>query len=246
MSHAELTVADETRPLSTAALRGRVDAVEGNRILGWAWHPERPRARITVTIFAGDDAVASAVADRPRVDLRRNGVGDGAHAFDIELEGPVNGPLRAVAAHPDGGADLDLEVPSGSQRPEEAAFAASFDPVLERLDTVIRAQHRLQQRNAGSLAELDAAVQRLATAADGNGPFADAVKGLADSQRSIADRLAEFEIFLIRFDGLIGDFNHRLDALAKQHVHPVKGHLLWLAAAVGVIVGVAITAAMRL
>jgi hypothetical protein len=103
MSHAELTVAPETHPQAMTALRGRVDAVDGNRVFGWAWHPERPRERIAITIFAGDDAVASAVADRPRIDLRRNGVGDGAHAFDIELETAVDGPLRALAKHPDGG-----------------------------------------------------------------------------------------------------------------------------------------------
>jgi hypothetical protein len=120
-------------------------------------------------------------------------------------------------------------VPSASQRTADAAFAASFDPFFDRLDAVMRAQRKLQQRHAGSLVELSATV-----------------KTVADGQQSITDRLSEMEVFLVRFDGVIGDFSQRLDALAKQHVHPVKGHLLWLAAAVGMIIGVAISAGMRL
>ncbi|MEJ0011731.1 MAG: hypothetical protein WDM94_03705 [Bauldia sp.] len=229
-----------------APLRGRIDAIDGTRVYGWAWYPAAPRERISVRIFDGDEQLAVAVADKPRIDLRRNGVGDGAHAFDIELQRPVSRVLRVVAMHPSGGPDLELDVPVSSEPTAESAIAASFGPILDRLEAAIVAQRRIQARQSGSLGELNAAAQRLAEVATADGGLVDSVKGLGDRQQSMADRISELEVLLVRFDGVTHTFHNRLEALAKQHVHPVKGHLMWLAAAVGLVIGVAVTAAMRL
>jgi hypothetical protein len=241
-----LSIQPEPVQPAKSPLRGRIDAVEGSRVFGWAWHPGKPGERVRVRILDGDEELAVTLADKPRTDLRQNGVGDGAHAFDIELERSLAGALRAVAMHPEGGPDLELDVPVLSERTAEAAIAASFGPVLDRLEVAILAHRRTHNRQAGLLGELNAATQRLADIAAGNGGLTDTVKTLGERQQSIADRLSEFEVFLLRFDGLMGEFNKRLEALAKQHIHPVKGHLLWLSAAVGLVIGVAIAAAMRL
>jgi hypothetical protein len=233
---------------SPATLRGYIDAVEGTRIFGWAWNPAKPRDRLEVSIFAGDRLVAKAVADRPRIDLRRNGIGDGAHAFDLDVEEIASSDaLRVVVSNPDqGGEDLELLAPTEEERVAASAFAASFGPVLDRLETAIGAQRRIQSGHTNSLGELTATARRLAEVAIADGGLVDTVQGLRDRQQAIVDRLSELEVFLVRFDGVIGDFNSRLEALAKQHVHGVKGHLLWLAAAVGLIAGVALAAALRL
>ena len=241
-----LSVHTEPPPAATSPLRGRIDAIDGTRVYGWAWHPEAPRDRVSVRIFDGDEQVAVVVADKPRIDLRRNGVGDGAHAFDVELQRPVARALRAVAMHPDGGSDLELDVPAPSERTAAATIAASFGPVLDRLESAIVAQRRIQSRQSASLGELSTAAQRLADVAIADGGLVDTVKGLGERQQSMTDRLSELEVLLVRFDGVTHSFNSRLEALAKQHAHPVQTHLLWLTAAVGLIVGVAVTAAMRL
>ncbi|HVY19759.1 MAG TPA: hypothetical protein VHA70_06715 [Bauldia sp.] len=211
---------DAPRPVMSP-LRGRIDAIEGGRVYGWAWHPGAPRQRLSVRILDGDEQVAMVIADKPRIDLRRNGVGDGGHAFDIELHQPIAGTLRAVALHPDGGPDLELDVPASSAS-AESTIAASFGPVLDRLEAAIIAQRRIQGRQSASLAEF------------------------VTTKKAMVDRLAELEVMLVRFDGVMHGFSSRLEALAKQNVHPVKGHLLWLTAAVGLVIGVALTAAMRL
>jgi hypothetical protein len=239
-----LAVQPEPPQQTASPLRGRIDAIEGRRVYGWAWHPGRPTERVSVRILDGDEELAVIVAGKPRIDLRRNGVGDGAHAFDVELERPVAGALRAVAVHPEGGPDLELDVPATLERTADAA--ASFGPVLDRLEVAILAQRRVQTRQSGLLSDQNATLQSLAEAAAANGGLVETVKGLAERQQSITDRLAELEVFHVRFDGVMGDFKSRLEALAKQHVHPIKGHLLWLSAAVGLVIGVAITAAMRL
>ena len=231
-----------------AALRGYIDAVEGTRVFGWAWNPAKPQDRLEVSIFAGKRLLTKTMAEKPRIDLRRNGIGDGAHAFDVELEAiPVGASLRIVVSHPDdGGEDLELLAPTEEERVAAATFAASFGPVLNRLETAIVAQRRIQTGHTTSLGELTETARRLADVAIADGGLVDTVQGLRERQQAIADRLSELEVFLVRFDGVIGDFNTRLEALAKQHVHGVKGHLLWLAAAVGLIAGVALAAALRL
>jgi hypothetical protein len=233
-------------PLAASALRGRIDAVDGARVYGWAWHPDSPRDRVSVRFFDGDEQLAVILADKPRVDLRRNGVGDGAHAFDIELQRPAAKGLRAVAVHPNGGADLELAIPSPSERSAESAAAASFGAMLDRLEVAILAQRRIQARQSAVLSDLGAAAQRLSDGSTAEGGLADTVRTLAGQQQTIADRLADLEVVLVRFDSVAHGFSTRLDALAKQHVHPVKAHLLWLTAAVGLVIGVAVTAAMRL
>ena len=246
MALAEKVVA--TPAQSPAALRGFIDAVEGTRIFGWAWNPAKPQDRLEVRIFAGKRLLTKTVAEKPRIDLRRNGIGDGAHAFDVDLEAISSGDaLRVVVSHPDqGGEDLELLAPTEEERAAAATFAASFGPVLDRLETAIVAQRRIQTGHTTSLGELTATARRLAEVAIADGGLVDTVQGLRERQQAIADRLSELEVFLVRFDGVIGDFNTRLEALAKQHVHGIKGHLLWLAAAVGLVAGVALAAALRL
>lgn len=232
---------------SPAALRGYIDAVEGARIFGWAWNPAKPQDRLEVSIFDGNRLLTTTVAEKPRIDLRRNGIGDGAHAFDVDLEAISGNALRVVVSHPDqGGDDLELLAPTEEERAAAATFAASFGPVLDRLETAIGAQRRIQTGHTTSLGELTTTARRLAEVAIADGGLVDTVQGLRERQQAITDRLSELEVFLVRFDGVIGDFNTRLEALAKQHVHGIKGHLMWLAAAVGLVAGVALAAALRL
>lgn len=74
------------------AVKGFVDGVIGRRLVGWAYDPEAAEKRLEVQIeFDGAD-LGRAVADVKRRDLASAGIGDGRHAFRVELaEAPVPG-----------------------------------------------------------------------------------------------------------------------------------------------------------
>jgi hypothetical protein len=199
-------------------------------------------------VYADEAPVASAVAERARVDLRRNGVGDGAHAFDLALPAGVVGNgvrLRVVAVHPEGGESLELRLSTSEERAAEAAFAAPIGPIIDKLEATIAIQRRLQAGHSNSLRELATAARQLSGAASADGVL-QAVQEVRAAQEATAGRLSELEVFMVRFDGVIGEFHRRLEALSRHDPHGVRGHLLLISAAVGVIVGVAIAAALRL
>jgi hypothetical protein len=64
---------------------GYVEATTPTQVLGWAWAPRSPDRRVTVQAMLGQTVVAEATADRDREDLRKNGIGDGRHAFELKL-----------------------------------------------------------------------------------------------------------------------------------------------------------------
>lgn len=63
---------------------GNVDALDSQRIHGWAWHPETPDEPIDVEFVVGDAIVLQVTADRFRDDLLAAEVGDGRHGFLVE------------------------------------------------------------------------------------------------------------------------------------------------------------------
>jgi cephalosporin hydroxylase len=89
-------------------VEGHVDGLDGRRIYGWAWHPRRPAAPVTVEAWQGDDLVASAIADQHRADLHAAEKRAGACAFTLSLDGVV-GEVVVRTAKADGG----IELPGG-------------------------------------------------------------------------------------------------------------------------------------
>jgi hypothetical protein len=241
------SVPEQVTVVAESDLRGRVDAIEDGRVYGWAWDASRPQTHLTIKIFSDEDLVAETVADKLRVDLRRNGIGDGAHSFDIALPREcADASLKIVAVHPEGGADLDLHAPSDEQRALEAAFSTPLGPILDRLEAAIVAQRRIQIGHTNSLRQLTDATRQLADVAAADGGVAKSIQELRDGQQSIAKRLTELEVFMVRFDGLVGEFQRRLATLAKQNTNGVRGHLLVIAGTVGVICGIAVALAAGL
>lgn len=64
---------------------GRVENVVDGVLRGWAWDASRPDLRLDVTLVVDGRPVATRRADRPRGDLRRNGIGDGGHGLEFPL-----------------------------------------------------------------------------------------------------------------------------------------------------------------
>ncbi|TDT93777.1 hypothetical protein DFO45_3161 [Azorhizobium sp. AG788] len=232
-----------------AALAGRVDAVDNGQLFGWVWDRNRPEARILVRILLDGVEVASGVADKPRVDLRRNGIGDGHHAFAIDLppkalQSPDRLTVIAITVDPKG--ELVLRRPSADEKAAEAAVAAPMARVLDRLDLLVAAQRQLQlgQRDTG--VSLKEASERLNVLSDRESHLEEALTTVRAGQDALTERLDQVEIFLTRFDGTLAGFDARLEALKEQARDEIKPQFFALAVLIGVGIGLALAIGLRI
>ncbi|MGU3341645.1 Hint domain-containing protein [Methylobacterium mesophilicum] len=76
-------------------LLGHLDLCDGLRISGWAQDLAHPDGPVCLDIVVDGAVVALAYAETYRADLEAAGIGDGCHAFDLELPQP----LALEAAH---------------------------------------------------------------------------------------------------------------------------------------------------
>lgn len=220
-------------------LQGRLDALEGARLFGWAFDPDAPTARLVVTVALGDRVLATVTADRPRVDLRRNGVGDGGHAFDVDLPPEALDrldALRVTARNGDGPA-LVLPLPRPAERAAEAAIAAPVNRLFEKVDAVVGAQRQLQLAQRDAALAIGRMTERVDAIAAEGGALEAAVRGVETMQREIAERIGDIEVFLVRFDGTLASFDQRILALQASGNHHARPLLLVAATLAGVVAG---------
>lgn len=207
--------------LDRPSVLGFVEARTADRILGWAWDAAEPEARVTVALMDGETVLAEVRADRPREDLARSGVGDGAHAFDIAVPETLHrrvGSLAVVARGQDGRA-----VPLAAPPPP----AANDPPALARL------QRGLDQVAAGQRAVLRA-LQALPAAANAE----ETLARITAAQERLEAQLETLEVFVTRLDG-------RLAALAERDAVPrTPRAALILAAGLGLAASVALGIAL--
>jgi hypothetical protein len=112
-------------------LRGSLEAVIGGRALGWAWYPAAdPDRRVALTVHVDGRPAAAGVAMLFSADLHRRGIGDGGHAFAIELPEDVRDGRRhrvAVSA-PDGRTLAVGHRFHGTSPPADPWFGTTFLP----------------------------------------------------------------------------------------------------------------------
>lgn len=63
------------------AIRGYVDGIIGDHVVGWVHDPDHPQDRLELEFELGEEPIGHCVADLEREDLRRAGIGDGRHGF---------------------------------------------------------------------------------------------------------------------------------------------------------------------
>ncbi|QFT30551.1 hypothetical protein FIV00_08705 [Labrenzia sp. THAF82] len=238
-SGSDVTDVDQVKAVP-ARLQGRVDAFESGRLLGWAWDASSPSDRMTIHVFHDGERVLSKVAENPRVDLKRNGIGDGNYAFDIELPQAVaSAPegLTVIAETPEGDSQLKLPRPSAEERAAEAAVAMPLALVMEKVDRLIVAQRQsaIGQRDATKL--LRETVQRIDALASNEGELGEALAILKGGQGELSQRVKELEVFLLRFDTTLKSFDSRLTELGDKSRNNLKVHLLLLAILLGFVGG---------
>ncbi|WP_208179508.1 hypothetical protein J4T85_033875 (plasmid) [Sinorhizobium medicae] len=216
---------DNTKPMS-----GRVDAIDQGRIFGWAFDPAAPTKRLTIRVYVDGSAIAEAVADRNRPDLKRNGIGDGSHAFEIAL--PEAAASRAadltVTALDARGTEQKLRVPRPDEQAAEALIAAPLAKVLDKLDVLMAAQRQLQVSQRS--------FQR--TQNDEGGEGGTLRPGAA---AEIGQRLNDLDAHLMRLDGVVAAMEKNLGALQKRSNGELKPLLLLLFVLAGFAAGAALS-----
>lgn len=168
-----------TRP----TIAGFVEARTQDRILGWAWDPADPDARQRVVLLAGERVVARTVADLPREDLARNGIGDGAHAFAFTLEEGMR-PRAALL-------DVAVEAPEGGLVRLPSASGGDAAP---------GAFVQLQRGLAALAAGQRALAKALESALGGRESQVTTLAALAEQQERIDRAVRALEIFVCRLD----------------------------------------------
>jgi hypothetical protein len=206
-------------------IQGRLDAIEGRRVFGWVWDESRPAERLLIRILLDGRMVASATADLPRVDLRRAGIGDGGHAFEVELPeavADVADSLTVVAVQPATGEEVILRSPSQDERVVEAAISAPLNRVLDRLELLIEAQRRsqlLQREAAETLRTTSKKIGEIVGQEDGIGAALDLVR---TNQTELTERISGIEVFHLRFDKILATFEKRIDELTTAADRPMR------------------------
>ena len=130
--------------LQDGGILGCIDAIDGDRLFGWAWDPERPSARLPVEIYVDGARTARMDAAQLREDLQANGVGDGYHAF--EYQDPEGRALagRSIEVRLTG---LGVILPAVGQAASVLATHALFAR-LARLEAAVAGLQEKQQETS--------------------------------------------------------------------------------------------------
>ncbi len=212
-------------PTAAATLpTGYVEVVAADRVLGWAWDPSRPDARLRVELRLDGAVLAEGLADRPRDDLAAGGIGDGAHAFSLPVD-PAHrdrGAELSVLAHgADGAATL------GNAAGTPAAGAAAGLARIERGLTALVGSQRLIHRN----------LQAVLMAVRGGAASPPADAAIAEAREELRQQVAALEIFVTRLDDRLARLAETPRAEGRGDGH---GPLLAL---LGALAGAGLTAA---
>lgn len=228
-------------------ISGRVDAIVDRRVLGWAWHPGHPGERLHIECHLDGRKVTSIVADQTRIDLKRNGIGDGSHAFDFELAADLRANIERLefTALASSGESMVLRVASTDERAAEAAIAVPLSRVLERLDLLLSVSRQIVLGQRETFTSTKSLTERVGKLSSEGGTIETAISQVAESQGDVGSRVTAIEIFLKRFDTTLAGFDQRLTALQAIGKHEVKPLVIILATILGFVAGAVLTAFLR-
>ena len=88
--------AQPQQPEPLGSLAGSVDFVSHEAIEGWALDATQAETPVRLRILDNDVVIGEAIADCPRPDLQRSGIGNGHHSFRFEIPGGLSPVLRHV------------------------------------------------------------------------------------------------------------------------------------------------------
>jgi hypothetical protein len=141
------------------AYQGRLDAVAGENLTGWARCPQMPQVKLQVSLECDGEIVANAVADIARPDLRAVGMPDHHCGFTIPLRhigDRAHKQLRVLVTGADyvigespliAGQEVALSVPGPTAAPSATPPAVENPSLAVRLpvEAAVIAQEHLQK-----------------------------------------------------------------------------------------------------
>jgi hypothetical protein len=102
-------------------IQGYIDAIEPDRVFGWAWNTTDPSERLTIEIRQGAELIVRLEANLPRPDLVANGIGDGRYAFvaNIPAIGEIDraAPITVIASTSDAASAVELKRQNAAPAP---------------------------------------------------------------------------------------------------------------------------------
>jgi hypothetical protein len=210
MSAALKTVEPQNHVTMPADIEGRIDAFANGRLYGWAWNRNRPDERLDIDIHLDGKPAATISADKPREDLKANGIGDGAYAFEIPIDAGPNATLTVQARSPSTGTVAPLRARSETETATEALLVQP----IKRLQMLMEAIHLTQQQvQAGHQAVLRTLRELPRNTNDQTTAVTARLDGLSSSQQSLEQQVAGIEVFLLRIDETLRDLNGTLKRL---------------------------------
>jgi hypothetical protein len=209
----------ETKEVRQVSVNGYIDAIANNRIYGWAWDAQKPDARITVRLQAGGNTVGIIAADLPREDLKANGIGDGAHAFEAALpDGISPNELSLLAVCPDTGQTVELS-------PRAVAPQSSGGHDLRSAIETLAKSHGFMHRKLQTMAAAMEESRR-----NGAPESASSVQSPSEEFAPMS-RLQSLEEAVLRLDALVKQQEATIEVLRNRPTDPMP-RLLAAAAAV--------------
>lgn len=179
---------DTPRPGSD--VRGLIDNATPDRLYGWAWDAMHPGVRLKVELRLAGDVIARTVADFPRPDLAKNGIGDGKHAFEFALIPDWVDRHRELTAAAFGVDGSEFPIAVRIRRLDDAQVATQLQKLVE---TAMAEQQNMRDDFA--------ALREQATSL----PQASAVAAIGASQEDLAEKVRSLEVWLSRLDGKLGE-----------------------------------------
>lgn len=199
-----LASADPDAATRPSDIQGYVDAYEQRRAYGWAFDRAHPQARLRIELRFGDRQAGETIANRARPDLLAGGVGDGGCAFEVAIDDDrePTGAMTVVAVNPATGARHVLPGPAAAA-PGPATPAAVTPQDTARIESMLELLQASQRRalTAMQAAErkFDEAAARLTRLPE----LTQTLDQIRATQGDLARRIAEAEVFLVRFDGVL-------------------------------------------
>jgi len=195
---------------------GYIDRVLERRVTGWVLDRDEPARPIEVEITLDGAPIARGCADRFRKDLAENGIGNGQHSFDIQVDHalPLDQKNRVAACAIIGKSGRRVELVN-REVPRSAVSAASARPVgavpsagsaipegLARwLEDFRSVQVSLENALIGSVKQVREASASHLEAIDRDMKRAgEAVERLHASQQELTRQIETLEVVQVRID----------------------------------------------
>ncbi|WP_374650951.1 hypothetical protein [Dongia sp.] len=217
-----------------AHIQGYIDAIEPDRVFGWAWNTTDPSERLHVEIRQADQLIVRLEANQPRPDLVANGIGDGRYAFvaNVPAIGEIDraAPITVMAFTSDGTSAIELKRQNATPAP--AAVSAVVLGEIRARDQRLQGQIKQLVSVAKERGGLDQTL---------NERVSQSLEKLDTALPEIEHRLAGMEVFQLRIDTLLQSFERRLAAIEHKS-QPRQPLLLWVWAGLATAVSLAFIA----